>query len=214
MLSTSHGLSESLTSLAGIKPATVEPTLRRLSPLLISRYMSEQVTTTYIEYGLSLGSNVGNRLKHLTDARDLLDGIPSIEILDSAPVYETEPVGVKPEHMNAPYLNTVLIVITSFSPEELLDITQEIETRCGRIREEERNAPRPLDIDIIYAGQQAIDRDGIIIPHPRWASRRFVLQPLATVRPGLLLPGERKTVQEMLDKLGTEPKVILYREKW
>jgi 2-amino-4-hydroxy-6-hydroxymethyldihydropteridine diphosphokinase len=167
-----------------------------------------------IEYGLALGSNIGDRLKYLTAARDILSGTPGLTLLDSAPVYETEPVGVQPEHKDKYYLNTILIVLSELLPEEIFEITQNVESDEGRVRSSDRNAPRPLDIDIIYAGQLSLSRDQLTIPHPRWASRRFVVKPLADVRPGLLLPGEPKTVQEILEKLPPEPDVVLYREKW
>jgi 2-amino-4-hydroxy-6-hydroxymethyldihydropteridine diphosphokinase len=167
-----------------------------------------------IEYGLALGSNIGDRLKYLTAARDILSGTPGLTLLDSAPVYETEPDDVQPEHRVTYSLNTILIALSELPPQELFEITQNIESDEGRVRSSDRNAPRPLDIDIIYAGQLSVSNDKLTIPHPRWASRRFVVKPLADVRPGLLLPGQPRTVQEILEKLPPEPDVVLYREKW
>ena len=175
---------------------------------------NEQTKQRPIEYALSLGSNVGNRLKHLTTARDLLDAIPGIELLDAAPVYETDCVDVQPEHQDTVFLNTILIVLTDLPAEELFEITQGIETDKGRMRTDDRNSPRPIDIDIIYAGRLSCQSDNITIPHPRWSVRRFVVQPLADVRPGLLLPGQTRTVKELLEALPAEPEVVLYREKW
>jgi 2-amino-4-hydroxy-6-hydroxymethyldihydropteridine diphosphokinase len=174
----------------------------------------EQTSQFPLEYGLALGSNVGNRLKHITSARNILDGMPTIELLDSAHVYETDPVGVAEEHKEELYLNTVVIVLTKFAPEEMFDIIHQIESDKGRIRTDERNAPRPLDIDIIYAGRLNFQCDNICIPHIRWASRKFVVQPLADVRSGLLIPGETRTVQEILDRLPENPKVMPYKENW
>ena len=167
-----------------------------------------------VEYGLSLGSNAGNRLKILAAARDILAGIPTLEVTDCAPIYETEPVDVLLEHRDKLYLNTVVLVLTKLPPEEVSDIVHGIEADKGRIRSGDRNAPRPLDIDIIYAGRMSVSIEHLQIPHPRWASRRFVVQPLADVRPGLLLPGETRTVQEILERLPSTPKVSLYREEW
>lgn len=167
-----------------------------------------------VEYGLSFGSNVGNRLKHLTTARDMLGAIPTLEVIDSAPVYETDPVDVKPEHEDKLYLNTIVLILSQLPPAEIGEIIHRIESDEGRLRSDDRNAPRPIDIDVIYAGNMTIDGDPMTVPHPRWASRRFVVQPLADVRPGLLLPGENRTVQEILERLPLEPKASIYREEW
>lgn len=174
----------------------------------------KQTGSVLTEYGLSLGSNTGNRLKHLTSARDRLAGMPCIRITDQASVYETEPVDVKPEHRSSLFLNTVLVILSSLPPAELLDVINRIEADEGRQRSEELNEPRPIDIDIIYAGRMEFQDGRITIPHPRWASRRFVVKPLSDVRPGLLVPGESRTVRELLERLPSEPDVVLYREAW
>jgi len=71
----------------------------------------------------------------------------------------------------------------------------------GRIRTEDRNAPRVIDIDILYAGSVKRTDGNLDLPHPRWAQRRFVVQPLADVRPFLRLPGETRTVSDILKTL-------------
>jgi len=153
------------------------------------------------EVGLSLGSNLGDRLANLRAARQRIAAWPGVRLVASAPIYATEPVGVKPEYRHLAFLNTVLIVAGDFPPAEWRRITAQIENDLGRLRSNDKFAPRTLDIDVLYIGDQCCTAAGLIIPHPRWAQRRFVLQPLAAVRPDLILPGTQQTVTQTLEKL-------------
>lgn len=163
-----------------------------------------------MEIGLSLGSNLDHRLNNLRGATNRIDALAGVSILAKAPIYETAPIDVKPEYANLQYLNTVVIIESSMELAVLSDALHKIETDMGRVRTEDRNAPRVIDIDVLYAGQ--IERaDGILdLPHPRWAQRRFVIQPLADVRPFLRLPGESRTVSEILNSLPPS-EVTLFR---
>jgi len=154
-----------------------------------------------MEIGLSLGSNLGNRLGNLHDAIRWLAALPDTRVVAEAPVYETEPVGVRPEFAHLAYLNTVVIIESELPLSTLSTAVHTIEAQMGRVRGEDRNAPRPVDIDVLYAGT-ITHADGILdLPHPRWAQRRFMVQPLADVRPDLCLPGESRTVAEILAAL-------------
>ncbi len=95
------------------------------------------------------------------------------------------------------------------TPDALLAALQRIESSLGRPlpRPPLRNAPRTLDLDLLYAGELVVERNGLALPHPRIAARRFVLEPLADLRPGLLLPGQRESVAALLAKLPTAPAV-------
>lgn len=154
-----------------------------------------------MEIGLSLGSNLDHRLDNLREAVRRIGLLPGTHVTAKAPIYETEPVDVKPEYRPLEYLNTVIIIESTMELSALSDAVHQIESDMGRVRTEDRNAPRPIDIDILYAGN--IRRaDGILdLPHPKWAHRRFVLQPLADVRPFLRLPGEPRPVSEVLKTL-------------
>lgn len=167
-----------------------------------------------MEIGFSFGSNVGDRIQILSTAREKLLSYEDCEFVGSSPVYETEPVGVKPEYEDLPYLNSVLVVETSASPEDWLVRLQTIEKTLGREREEDRFAPRTLDIDILYCDDQIIDSGGLSVPHPRWAERRFVVQPLADVRPRKIMPGTGQQVQEMLRSLEDAKTVAVFSEQW
>ena len=84
----------------------------------------------------------------------------------------------------------------------------------GRERSEDRNAPRPIDIDIVYAGDQIIEGSGLEVPHPRWAERRFVVQPLSDVRPEMVLPQANKNVVDILECLPQDEGLTLFEERW
>ncbi len=167
-----------------------------------------------MEVGLSLGSCLGDRLAYLSQARSGIAALRDVTIIAASPIYETEPVGVKPEYANLPYLNAVLIVETSLDPETLRQELAKIEQAGGRIRTEDKFAPRTLDIDMLYAGAAQIDSATLLLPHPRWAHRLFVVQPLADVRPDLVLPGGEQTVAERLRELPLTPPIRLFAEEW
>lgn len=165
-----------------------------------------------MEVGLSLGSCLGDRLAFLRRAKNEIAGIENVKVVATSPIYETEPVGVKPEYASLPYLNAVLILETSLEIEALRLSLAGIENAAGRVRTEDRFAPRTLDIDILYAGDKKLVTATLNLPHPRWAERRFVIQPLADVRPALVLPGIEETVLELLEKIPLTPPVRLIEE--
>ena len=143
-----------------------------------------------MRYGIALGSNVGDRLAHLRAAMEQL-----APILVS-PVYETEPVDCAPD--TPMYLNAVVEIESELEPEILLQRLQQIEQSEGRPASHGVNEPRTLDLDLLYAADLVINTPTLTLPHPRMTQRRFVLQPLADIRPDLVLPGCRRTVAELL----------------
>lgn len=153
-----------------------------------------------MEAGLSLGSNLGDRLAHLRQAVSRLAALPGARILARSRVYETEPVEVPAAYRGLAFLNAVVILEWPGTVRELLAATKEIERAEGRERGE-RNGPRTLDLDILYAGGLRVEEPDLLVPHPRWAERRFVVEPLAEVRPDLALPGGRLTAREALAAL-------------
>ena len=169
---------------------------------------------TFMEAGLSLGSNSGDRLQNLRRARRRISELDGLRLVACSPLYETEPVDVAPEYDGLAFLNAVLVVESSVDPAELMKRLQSIETALGRPSNHGRNEPRALDIDIIYAGELIVDDPHCRVPHPRWAGRRFVVQPLADVRPELKIPGSAGTVAEVLLTLPVKPGVILYEDEW
>jgi 2-amino-4-hydroxy-6-hydroxymethyldihydropteridine diphosphokinase len=163
---------------------------------------------------IALGSNIGRRLAHLQEARDMLKRIASPgEPFLQAPVYQTAPVEC-PE--NSPdFYNTVVELSFDGTPFDLLGHTQAIEFKLGRADSSVRNAPRIIDVDILYLGDERIDAGLLELPHPRLTSRRFVLQPLADIRPDLVLPGDRATILKHLGHLdSSEPPLVLVQANW
>ena len=154
--------------------------------------------------GIALGSNIGNRMAHLRAGKAALAALHQGrgELLVSG-VYETEPVDCAPG--TAAYLNAVVEIETALEPEPLLTRLQEIECAQGRPASHGHNEPRTLDLDLLYAGDLVLQTEVLILPHPRIAVRRFVLQPLADVRPGLILPGLEKSVAWLLSALPLSP---------
>lgn len=124
---------------------------------------------------LSLGSNLGDRLGHLRRGVEGLTRGVEIEAVSS--IYESPPAGYEAQ---PDFLNAVVRGRTVFGPRELLALAQEVEEEEGR-RRSFPNAPRTLDIDILFFGDRVMREAGLILPHPRWRERAFVRVPLAEV---------------------------------
>jgi 2-amino-4-hydroxy-6-hydroxymethyldihydropteridine diphosphokinase len=163
--------------------------------------------------GIALGSNLGDRLANLRRARELVLTSPGISgpVIDSR-VYETEPVQSGPDA--GAYLNAVIEVEYAGQPITLLDGLQRIEAELGRPSKRPRNAPRTIDLDILYAGNLVLSNEEVVIPHPRLHLRRFVLAPLADIRPDLILPGQQQTVAALLSGLNDPSGVELFADHW
>jgi 2-amino-4-hydroxy-6-hydroxymethyldihydropteridine diphosphokinase len=143
---------------------------------------------------LGLGANLGDRERTLRAAIDALAAEDGIEILAVSTLRDTEPVGVGEQPR---YLNGVAALETTLPARELLDRLLEIEQRFGRARVAGEHGPRTLDLDLLLYGDEQIDQPGLSVPHPRLHERRFVLEPLAEVAPGLVVPG-RGDVESLL----------------
>lgn len=167
-----------------------------------------------METGFSLGSNLGGRLRLLSQAKTLLLMDPKVTFVDQSSVYETEPVGVKDEFRAMKFLNAVLVVESPYTAEEWLPKVKRVEEVLKRERSEDRNAPRTIDVDILFCGGQIVDDDLLQVPHPRWSERRFVVQPLSDVCPDLTLPGEKLSVSNILARLPANDDVRLFSERW
>jgi 2-amino-4-hydroxy-6-hydroxymethyldihydropteridine diphosphokinase len=123
---------------------------------------------------LGIGSNLGNRLSELQRAVDGLAATDGVDVIAVSAVYETDPVG--PEQPD--YLNAVVAIDTTLDAHELLVAGQRIEADAHRVRGE-RWGPRTLDVDVLFYGDAVIDEPDLVVPHPRWHERDFVLAPLA-----------------------------------
>ena len=134
---------------------------------------------------LGLGSNVGDREANLRRAREAL-GRYGVEVLASSSLYETAPQG---ELLHQPdFLNACLRVRTALGPEELLDACKAVEHELGRRPGGIRHGPRPIDVDLLLLGDLEYRSGRLTLPHREVTSRRFVVEPLLELDPGLALP--------------------------
>jgi 2-amino-4-hydroxy-6-hydroxymethyldihydropteridine diphosphokinase len=134
---------------------------------------------------LGLGSNVGDREANLRAARDAL-GRHGVEVLASSSLYETAPQG---ELLDQPdFLNACLRVRSALGPEELLDACKAVERELGRRPGSIRHGPRPIDIDLLLLGDLEYHSERLTLPHREVTGRRFVVEPLLELDPGLTLP--------------------------
>ncbi len=145
---------------------------------------------------IALGSNLGDRRRHLAWAFEQLAG--RLHGLRMSPIIETEPVDVPGPQ--PPFLNAAVTGLTDRSAPDLLDDLLALERQRGRERTGPR-APRTLDLDLILYGDLISGTDGLIVPHPRFRERRFVLAPLAAIAPEMRDPVTGRTVEELLSEL-------------
>ena len=148
----------------------------------------------YSKVYLSVGTNLGNRENNISSCIDYLEKIS--EIKNISKIYETIPYKVQTEQSD--FLNLALEINFFESAENLLIEINKIEKELGRVRSSIRNEPREIDIDIIFFGNQIINKKDLVVPHPRFRERLFVLQPLNDIAPNFLDPITNKTINQLL----------------
>jgi 2-amino-4-hydroxy-6-hydroxymethyldihydropteridine diphosphokinase len=159
--------------------------------------VNNQPITVY----LGLGSNLGERGLHLSQAMDFLS--ERIKIEKKSPVYDTEPVGKTDQPR---FLNMVIRISTRLSANTLLFMAKGIEAKLGRVP---IDTPRPIDIDILFYGDQVISTPPqLIVPHPRLTERAFVLVPMADIDPDFVHPVKKKTIQQLLAEVEGKEGVV------
>jgi 2-amino-4-hydroxy-6-hydroxymethyldihydropteridine diphosphokinase len=142
---------------------------------------------------IGLGSNLGDREAALRGALELLGE----DVVAVSSFRETEPVG----YLDQPaFLNAAAALETGLEPRALLERLLGVERELGRTREGPRHGPRTIDLDLLVYDDRVIDEPGLVVPHPRLAERRFVLEPLAELDPDLVVPGQGG-VAELLSRL-------------
>ena len=163
--------------------------------------------------GIALGSNLGDRMANLRDARKAITNLLGDKTsLLASRVYETEPIDCEPGAGR--FLNAVLEIDYEGNPTELLGKLAQIEESLGREPDHARNVSRKIDIDILYADDLVISNERLELPHPRMDQRKFVLQPLADIRPDLILPGRKKPVSDLLAQIQDSAKVKSFTQNW
>jgi len=162
---------------------------------------------------VALGSNLGDRLENLRAARRAILDLSNVKppILSSA-IYETDPVDCEPGANK--FLNAVIEFDYDRDPPSLLEELIRIEKALGRKRDHPKNVSRTIDIDMLYYDQRIIEDERLQLPHPRIHLRKFVLQPLADIRSGLILPGQTQTVDELAAKVGNSGEVVPFMDEW
>lgn len=146
---------------------------------------------------IGLGSNLDDPRSQLLAALDQLAAIPGTRLVAVSSIYQSAPVG-PPDQPD--YLNAVAELATSLAPEALLDALQAIETKQGRVRGR-RWGERTLDLDLLLYGDQTIESERLVVPHPQMKQRAFVLIPLQEIAPGLSFP-DGESIVEAVSRLG------------
>jgi 2-amino-4-hydroxy-6-hydroxymethyldihydropteridine diphosphokinase len=163
--------------------------------------MNSQLVTAY----LGLGSNLEDRHQHLDMAIDFLK--ERIKIDKLSPIYDTAPIDLPGQPR---FLNMVVQISTRLSASTLLFMAKGIEAKLGRVP---LDTPRPIDIDILFFGDQIINTPPqLTVPHPRLAERALVLVPLADIAPDLVHPVNKKTVKQMLETVQGKEEVRLFAD--
>ena len=148
---------------------------------------------------LGVGSNLGDRAANIEKALMLLKEHEEIKVLAVSSFIETDPVGGEAQ---GKFLNGAIQIDTDLMPLDLLAQLKMIERRLGRVKSEEINAPRTLDLDILFYDDVVIVQGkSLAIPHPRLAERSFVLKPLLEIAPDLLHPRLNKTIKALYEAL-------------
>ena len=145
---------------------------------------------------LALGSNLGDRQANLLGAISELSR-REVEITNGSSVYSTEPLGLSVQPW---FLNTIVEAVTDISPEALMGICLEVETKYHRSRLVP-NGPRTIDIDIIFFGDQVVRSESLMIPHPRYRDRRFVLEPLLEIAADFIDPVLNQPISEIFARV-------------
>jgi 2-amino-4-hydroxy-6-hydroxymethyldihydropteridine diphosphokinase len=163
--------------------------------------------------GVALGSNLGDRLANLSAARHAIFRLGGVfPPLLASSVFETEPIGCEP---GAPsFLNAAIEFSYDGSAEGLWKELRNIEVKLGRLAGHERNVSRPIDLDLLYFGGTIVSSDALTLPHSRMFERAFVLQPLADIAPERVLPGQTKTIRELLASLPGSVRVERSIPQW
>jgi 2-amino-4-hydroxy-6-hydroxymethyldihydropteridine diphosphokinase len=142
---------------------------------------------------VAVGSNLGDRAAHVAFARERLEQL--LESCRFSTVIETQPVNVHGDQTS--FLNAAAVGETRLTPRQLLAALHALEQARDRQRPR-ANAPRTLDLDVILFGDLVLDEPDLIVPHPRFRERLFVLEPLAQIAPALVDPVTGKTVAQLL----------------
>lgn len=157
---------------------------------------------------LSLGSNLGDRVGYIQQATSLLSSHPDINIVATSSFYETEPWEMDSENW---FVNAVIQITTTLTPEKLLDECQRIENQLGRKPHNgEKYSDRTIDIDIIFYDKLILNTERLTIPHKHFHKRVFMLVPMLEIAEDFVHPFFGKTVESLYEAIDEPEMVCLY----
>lgn len=163
--------------------------------------------------GVALGSNLGDRLANLRNARKDIAALSGVHPpMRASAIYETEPVGC--ETGAAKFLNAAMEFEYAGEAQDLLGELAAIEKLLGRPATHARNVSRTIDLDLLYFGELQIETAELQLPHPRTTEREFVLRPLADIRPDLVLAKQTEPVRALLLRLSDAGAVVRVAGEW
>ena len=145
---------------------------------------------------LSIGTNIGSRKSNLKKTISMIQKTEGIVVSLESSIYETSPL-INP-HQDK-FLNKVVLIETKLSPTDLLNRTQSIESAMGR-KSDTHNMPRIIDIDILVFGDEEVQTDSLILPHPEILNRRFVLEPWNEIAPDYIIKGQDLSIKGLYNK--------------
>jgi len=155
---------------------------------------------------ISVGSNIGDKLDNCRSGIEALTRFGENLLEKVSGFYRTEPVDFKDQDW---FVNAAVKITTRLDPLSLLKELQSIQLSAGRKKNSVRFGPRILDLDIIFFDDRIINTPDLIVPHPRMHKRRFVLQPICDIDPGIIHPMIKKNMQDLLDSLDNNGQGVL-----
>ena len=161
---------------------------------------------------LALGSNLGDRVGHMVEARDAICLLPGCSIRQCSSLFETAAWGSDTPQPD--YLNAVIAVVTTLPPLQLWQCTALLEQAQGRVRNTEKNAARTLDIDILLYDDIIMSTNDLILPHPRMHLRKFVLQPLLEIAPDIVIPELGLAMQWLINLADADARKLSHNSMW
>jgi 2-amino-4-hydroxy-6-hydroxymethyldihydropteridine diphosphokinase len=155
---------------------------------------------------IGIGSNLGNPVEACREAIEKIAGIRETRLLRSSSLYKTKPVGPQDQPS---FINAVAEIRTALAPRPLLRALKEVEKQMGRA-EARKWGPRIIDLDILFYGQEVVQEEGLVIPHPELHRRAFALVPLSELASYMIHPAFGVSIRGLMDRLTDTGGVEIY----